>query len=150
MFESANQFPSSIDGDFLGKPARKSVGQFSYLISGVLLLIAIYSIYYSGVSLTSISLIVASVGVLGLWFKSPSTLFPLWRLWMTLGLVLNKFVAPVVLFLMWCIVVVPIAWFVKSIGIKVLDTSFKPGEDVSYWVDRTEKDNDFSKLNRQF
>jgi hypothetical protein len=150
MFNSLSQIPSSLDGIFLKKPARRCVSEFGLLISGLLILIAIYKLYNYSQVRSSISLFVIGGIVILLSRYLPISLFHLWRIWMMLALCLSKLMMPVILLLMWLCAVVPTSLILKLIGKKIIDTSFRDESVESYFKQRDPKLNDFKLLKWQF
>lgn len=66
----------------------------------------------------------------------PDILRPLNRAWMTLALVLNTVVSPVVLGVLYFAVFTPVALFMRIRKRDVLNRRFDPA-DISYWIART-------------
>lgn len=64
-------------------------------------------------------------GALILWgLVHPSSLQPIYRGWMKLGVLLNKIVSPIVLGSMFFLVITPVALIIKLLGKKLIETSF--------------------------
>jgi Saxitoxin biosynthesis operon protein SxtJ len=150
MFENFSQIPKDFESIFLKKKVKDCVREFGLLLFIVGSLVGLYTIYYRGFFSSGLLWILAGAASYILGRIKPRALFPFWRLWMMLGLVLNKFLSPVVLFLLWILVVTPTSFFLKLIGKKIFPDNFRDSSITSYYIDRSSKDNDFQLLKRQF
>jgi len=80
------------------------------------------------------ALVVATgFAVIALWL--PSILHRPNHLWMRFGLLLSRFVNPVVMFLVFYFVVTPVGFIARSLGTKFLSLGFD-GTRSSYWIER--------------
>jgi hypothetical protein len=66
----------------------------------------------------------------------PSVLAPLNRLWLRFGMLLYKVVNPIVLFVLYATVIVPIAMLMRLFGKRPLQLEIDKGAE-SYWQSRT-------------
>jgi hypothetical protein len=80
------------------------------------------------------ALAVAAV-FLGFALLAPKVLAPLNRVWTQFGLLLGRVVAPIVLFLVYCIAVVPTGLLMRLMGKDPLHRKFDQAAS-SYWVPR--------------
>jgi hypothetical protein len=71
-------------------------------------------------------------------FKSPHSLKVYNVLWFRFGILLGAIVAPVIMFLVYCITIIPLSLWLKIRGADILKLKSKP-HDESYWVQRTKK-----------
>ena len=72
---------------------------------------------------------------LGLALATPRVLAPLNRLWMQFGLLLGRIVAPIVLFIVYCLAVVPTGLVMRFMGKDPMRRRFD-STAASYWVPR--------------
>jgi hypothetical protein len=141
--------PSGLDDLYHGKKVRRHVLEFGSLFGAIFLGVAAYRIWkgYGG----ALTYLAPPLGVAFLFLGAarPALLVPLWRGWMGLALVLNRIMTPVLLFLLWWTLVVPIGLLLRVLRIHPLTMSFRTNEE-SYWIPRDPKKNDFKLLERQF
>ena len=116
---------------------------FGIVFFVVFLLIAIYP-SLSGESVRLWSLATATIFfILGV--INSSLLSPLNKIWFKFGLLLGKFISPLVMGLIFFLVVTPIALFMKLLKKDVLNLKFN--KDNTYWV---VKSGPKSKMKNQF
>ena len=116
---------------------------FGIVFSIVFLLIAIYPLINSD-GLRVWSLIIAIIFlVLGL--INSKILTPLNKLWFKFGLLLGKFISPLVMGLIFFLVVTPIGLTMRLFGKDVLNLKYNKNK--SYWI---EKNGPKSKMKNQF
>ena len=116
---------------------------FGIVFFVVFLLIAIYP-SLSGESVRLWSLAIATIFfILGV--INSSLLSPLNKIWFKFGLLLGKFISPLVMGLIFFLVVTPIALFMKLLKKDVLNLKFN--KDNTYWV---VKSGPKSKMKNQF
>ena len=109
----------------------------------VFLLIAIYPLL-SGESVRLWSLAIATIFfILGI--INSSLLSPLNKIWFKFGLLLGRFVSPLVMGLIFFLVVTPIALFMKLLKKDLLNLKFN--KDNTYWI---VKSGPKSKMKNQF
>jgi hypothetical protein len=79
----------------------------------------------------------------------PSVLAPLNRFWLRVGLLLNRIVSPVALFIVYCVAVLPTALVLRALGKdplrRHLDAQVK-----SYWIERTPPGRSDAQMKKQF
>ena len=138
-----------LDEMWMGKSVRQHVKEFGAIFATIFISIGAYKLYHNLSSGPALFWISAGLvfGLLG--YLLPSALRPLWRGWMKLAHYLSIVMTFVILGLAWCIGFVPMAYLLKIIGIKRIDTSYKSGV-ASYWEKRDEKYDDFKRLELQF
>ena len=116
---------------------------FGIIFFVVFLLIAIYP-SLSGESVRLWSLAIATIFfILGV--LNSSLLSPLNKIWFKFGLLLGKFISPLVMGLIFFLVVTPIALFMKLFKKDVLNLKFN--KDNTYWI---AKSGPKSKMKNQF
>ena len=116
---------------------------FGIVFFVVFLLIAIYP-SLSGESVRLWSLAIATIFfILGV--INSSLLSPLNKIWFKFGLLLGKFISPLVMGLIFFLVVTPIALFMKLLKKDVLNLKFN--KDNTYWI---VKSGPKSKMKNQF
>ena len=116
---------------------------FGIVFFVVFLLIAIYP-SLSGESVRLWSLAISTIFfILGV--INSSLLSPLNKIWFKFGLLLGKFISPLVMGLIFFLVVTPIALFMKLLKKDVLNLKFN--KDNTYWI---AKSGPKSKMKNQF
>jgi hypothetical protein len=70
---------------------------------------------------------------------------PMYKTWMGLAFALGWIMSRVLLFLVFYIVITPIALLARISGKKFLDTKFRDGKD-SYWIKRDDPSVDYTKM----
>ena len=116
---------------------------FGIVFFVVFLLIAIYP-SLSGESVRLWSLAIATIFfILGV--INSSLLSPLNKIWFKFGLLLGKFISPLVMGLIFFLVVTPIALFMKLLKKDVLNLKFN--KENTYWI---VKSGPKSKMKNQF
>ncbi len=140
-----------LDECFHGKSKREHVKDFGALIGVILFSIAIYYLYrYDTQYLLTVSiLVVVGVGLSTTGYRAPRLLFPLWRAWMFFAKQLERITVVPIMFVMWLVGMLPTALVVKIFSIKTMDLSYD-SQAKTYWQDRSDEDNRFSLLKRQF
>ena len=114
-------------------PERGSDRSFGLVFAAVFTIIGCWPLIKSG-PLRLWALAVAAV-FLGLALAAPRLLAPLNRLWMQFGLLLGRIVAPIVLFLVYLVAVVPTGLLMRLMGNDPMRRKFDPAAS-SYWVPR--------------
>ena len=89
--------------------------------------------------------VVLSIIFLILGLMNSSILYPLNKIWFKFGILLGKFVSPIVLGIIFFFVVTPIGILMKVLGKDLL--SLKNNNEKSYWIKRSEIK---SKMKDQF
>ena len=109
----------------------------------VFLMIALYPLL-KGNDLRIWSLITSFI-FLALGLINSKILTPLNRLWFKFGLLLGKFVSPLIMGIIFFVVVTPIGLIMRIIGKDLLNLKFN--KDKSYWIEKTGPK---SKMKNQF
>ena len=117
--------------DTVRLPSERS---FGLLFSAVFAGFAAWG-WYAGRSVLAGTLAVAAVALLALALGAPKLLAGPNRLWFKLGVALNAVVSPIVLFVMFAVMFVPVALVMRIAGRDPLKRRFEPGSQ-TYWVDR--------------
>ena len=78
-------------------------------------------------------------------FIKPDILKPLNYAWIKLGELLGKFIAPIVMFIIFFLVVTPLSFLVRLLGKDLLNTKFNNSK--SYWLKKT---NNILSMRKQF
>lgn len=101
---------------------------------------------YSGlvvfIGTVAISLIIVAI------FR-PSSLRPITVAWLRLGVLLNRFISPLVLGLMYLLTIVPFGLVRQILGSDPLRRKFDPSLE-SYWLERTTPKPSLEDFKRQF
>ena len=114
-------------------PEGASNRSFGLVFTALFMVIACWPLIKSG-PVRLWALAVAAI-LLGLSLGAPRLLAPLNRLWMHFGLLLGRIVAPIVLFLVYIITVVPTGLLMRLVGKDPMRRKFDPAAS-SYWVPR--------------
>ena len=109
----------------------------------VFLLIALYPLL-KGNDLRIWSLIISFI-FLALGFINSKILTPLNRLWFKFGLLLGKFISPLIMGIIFFVVVTPIGIIMRLLKKDLLNLEYNKKE--SYWIDKTGPK---SKMKNQF
>jgi hypothetical protein len=91
--------------------------------------------WYASLPVLAGTLGVGAVALLAIAFGAPKLLALPNRLWFKLGMALNAVVSPIVLFVMFAVMFVPVALVMRIAGRDSLKRRFEPGA-ATYWVDR--------------
>lgn len=86
------------------------------------------------------SLAVAGITLL-LSLLRPTTLRPLNRLWLRFGRLLHRIVSPLILFLMYCVAIVPMGLLLRLLRKDLLLLRWSPGAS-TYWIRRESEPGD--------
>ena len=116
---------------------------FGIVFSIVFLLISIYPLFKSG-DIRVWSLIVSFLFLI-LGILNSKILFPLNKLWHKFGLLLGKFVSPLIMMIIFFLVVTPIGILMRLFNKDILNLKFNNKE--TYWV---KKNGPKSKMKNQF
>ncbi len=116
---------------------------FGILFFIVFLLIAIWPVFKSD-PLRVWSIVLAFIFLIVGLFK-PNLLTPLNKAWVKLGMLIGKFVAPIIMAMIYFIILTPIGILMRLIGKDLLNT--KITKQNSYWIKR---EKNIGTMKRQF
>ena len=122
------------------KSTNRSFGLVFFV---VFFIIGLYPIFNSD-DVRVWSLIISFIFLI-LGFFNSKILTPLNKLWFKFGIILGKFISPLVMGIIFFFVVTPIGLLMRIIGKDVLNLKFN--KDKSYWI---EKNGPKSKMKNQF
>ena len=109
---------------------------FGILFFIVFLIIGLWPLFFSEkIRLWSL---VISICFLLIAFVKPSILAPLNKIWIKIGYLLGKLIAPIVMSLIFFTLVTPISFLVRCFKKDLLNLSFSKKE-ISYWKKREKK-----------
>tara|TARA_B100001248_G_scaffold253237_1_gene230240 strand:- start:2853 stop:3233 length:381 start_codon:yes stop_codon:yes gene_type:complete len=94
----------------------------------------------------NVFLIIISIIFLILGILNSKVLSPLNNLWIKLGEILGKIIAPVVMALVYFLILTPISLLVRAFGKDLLGLKYLKQQN-SYWIKRKK---DIGRMNRQF
>jgi len=94
----------------------------------------------------NVFLIIISIIFLILGILNSKVLSPLNNLWIKLGEILGKIIAPVVMALVYFLILTPISLLVRAFGKDLLGLKFLKQQN-SYWIKRKK---DIGRMDRQF
>lgn len=123
-------------------PSERSTG----LVFAVVFLIA--AILLRGTVALFLAALLASLAFLGLALLAPAVLAPLNRAWFALALVLNRFVSPIVMFVIYAVVIVPAGLLMQLLRDPL--QSHRGDRRASYWIDRNGETPARSSMTDQF
>jgi hypothetical protein len=121
-------------------PSNKSFGIF---VSIVIIIISLYPLLNSG-NIRGL-LIIPALFFLILGLLNSSILSPLNKIWFKFGILIGRFISPIVMAFIFFIVVTPISIIMKILNKNLL--SLKKDKKKSYWIKRPLNK---SKMNNQF
>lgn len=117
---------------------------FGILFFIVFLIIGLWPLFFSEkIRLWSL---VISISFLLIAFIKPSILATLNKIWIKIGYLLGKLIAPIVMALIFFTLVTPISFLVRCFKKDLLNLSFSK-RDVSYWKKREKK---IESMDKQF
>ena len=117
---------------------------FGILFFIVFLIIGLWPLFFSEkIRLWSL---VISISFLLIAFIKPSILATLNKIWIKIGYLLGKLIAPIVMALIFFTLVTPISFLVRCFKKDLLNLSFSK-RDVSYWKKREKKIESMDKQN---
>tara|TARA_A100001011_G_scaffold302378_1_gene316076 strand:- start:3962 stop:4342 length:381 start_codon:yes stop_codon:yes gene_type:complete len=125
------------------KPKTPSNRSFGIVFFIFFTIIGIYPIINGNEPKVSLLIIASIFLILGA--INSKLLTPLNKLWMKFGLILGKFISPIVMSLVFFLVLTPIALLVRITGKDVLKLKFS--KEKSYW---NEKDKKTGSMKKQF
>lgn len=108
---------------------------FGLTVGGILLLIALTRSYFHGLGRVQYALGAVALALILLGLVAPHSLSRLHRAWDKLGLLMFRFVSPVVLGLIYAIVIVPVGLLMRLTGSDPLRLKLD-AEAESYWIAR--------------
>ncbi len=117
--------------------------KFGYLFSLIFFIIAVYPFFFNG-NIRIWSLIV-SIIFLFLSLKYSKLLIIPNRIWLKLGIFLNKIVSPIIMLLIFIITFFPIGIIIKILRIDLINQKINPKKK-SYWINRMNKMESLKKL----
>jgi len=128
-------------------PERGSDRTFGVVFTIAFVIIAAWPLMKGG--LIRIWAAAVAVVFLVLALAIPRSLAPLNRLWMAFGLLLGRIISPIMLFLVYCIAVVPTGLIMRLTGKDPLHRRFDR-KATSYWVHRVPPGKPDATMTRQF
>lgn len=138
-----------LDRLWFNKPIRICIREFAAVFSLIAALVAAWFIYKHESFKISASLITFAVVLMSIGYRKPLWLYPIWRGWMSFAQKLGHVVSLIIISIAWFIMLVPIAFLLRILKIKVMDMSYEPARE-SYWEERSQEEDNFKKLERQF
>jgi hypothetical protein len=132
------------------KPSEtRQARQFGLILTGLLLALAAAFQFLGGHPLRAKIAVGVAAGVAALTLLA----FPLWliffRRWMKFANVMGTVMSMVILTLFFFLFFTPIVLFMRLIGKKMLDMSWKDGR-TTYWIDKQEAPATLERYQRQF
>lgn len=128
-------------------PERGSDRTFGLVFTAVFVVIGCWPVIKSD-PVRLWSLAVAAI-FLGLALAAPRLLAPLNRIWTQFGLLLGHIVSPIVLFIVYCVAIVPTGLLMRFMGKDPMRRKFDPAAG-SYWVSRVPVGKPDLTMTRQF
>jgi hypothetical protein len=128
-------------------PAGGSDRAFGLVFGGFFAIIGAYPLIH-GAPARSWALLLAIL-FLVVALARPQWLSPLNKLWIKLGLALNRVVSPVALFLVYCLAIVPTGLLLRALGKDPLRLRTHPNAK-TYWIQRTPPGRADQQMTKQF
>ena len=123
--------------------SRQALRSFGLVVGGVVLALGAFALWRRGWALTTLPSVLFGVGgtllVLGL--LAPALLRPVYRVWMTLAVVLGFVMTRVLLSVLYVLVITPIGWIRRTASQSPILTKPEPQAE-SYWIMREASDAD--------
>ena len=113
-------------------PSVKNFGVTFALVLGV---IAVWPLVFRNENPRYWALVLGGVFV-AVAYLAPGILKPLNLLWFKFGMLLHKFVNPIVLGIMFLVFITPIAVVLRLLGKRLIPLTFER-DKASYWIERT-------------
>jgi uncharacterized membrane protein len=126
--------------------SKKEIKKFSYSVGSVFILLGLIISLISGK--IHYTFIIVGIFLLTVGMLRPILLFPIHKLWMGLSVILGFISTRVILFLIYYIVLTPIAVISRLSGKDFLDEKIDKSKK-SYWFQRKEQQSN-DNLTRQF
>ena len=121
--------------------------KFGWSFSAVFFIVAIYGAWNFTTFWVSSLFVIAFIFAL-LTVTAPSSLNVLNKLWFKLGMLIGRFLNPIVLGLIFYVIITPIALITRLFGRDVMRIKKRPVS--SYWINRVPTDPDSESFKNQF
>ena len=128
-------------------PVLFSNQKFGWSFSVVFLILAIYGVWNFSTFWTSLLVVIGFIFAV-LTVTVPSSLTILNKFWFKFGILMGKFVNPIILGFIFFVIITPIALFTRFLGRDVLRIKKLPVS--SYWIDRIPSGLDPESFKNQF
>jgi hypothetical protein len=141
---------AKLDELYYKRPVRQHVKEFGAIFGVIFLAIGSWYLWRRGefYSTPNILITLGFAFPLLAYFATP-VMLPLWKGWMAFATGLGVVMTGLILSIMWTLVLIPIAFLLRIIGKRVMDTTFDRAVP-TYWESREERVHDFKLLERQF
>lgn len=129
------------------KTADKDIRSFSRLVGGILAAIGIYLIWKTRVlnfPLFGVAAVLAAAGEL-----RPQSLKLIYKLWMSLALVMGSVMSRVLLTVIFFVLVTPIGWITRLIGKRFLENTLDKTA-ATYWLPKKSDPRGKAQFESQF
>lgn len=138
-----------LDELYFRKPIRVHVRETFAILATILLAVAAFKIwrhsdFVLGLSLSGAGILIALCGYL-----LPRMMLPVWRGLIKVAAVMERVMSTLILVLAWTLMMIPMAFILRIIGVKVMDTTFRQPVE-TYWETRDKKYDDFKRLELQY
>jgi hypothetical protein len=128
-------------------PMLPSNRKFGWSFSAVFFIVAVYGAWNFSTFWATLFFVIAFIFAI-LAGTLPSSLTVLNKLWFKLGLLIGRFLSPIVLGLMFFVIITPIALITRLFGRDALRIKERPVS--SYWIDRIPPGPDSESFKNQF
>lgn len=138
-----------LDELYFRKPIRVHVRETFAVLATILLAVAAYKIWRRSDFVLGFGLSGAAVIIVLCGYLLPRMMLPVWRGLIKVAAILERVMSTVILVLAWTLMMVPMAFILRILGVKVMDTTFRlPVE--TYWETRDKKYDNFKRLELQY
>lgn len=138
---------SVLDEKFHTKTVRESVKETGTVFALLFSIIAASHAYKGGSVTETLGWMFGAFASHFIAAYIPLLYYPIWKLWMGLGKVLELVASNVMIGLSWAIMMVPAGILLKVFGVKTIDRSYRVNVQ-TYWIDK--KPQDYMLFKRQF
>ena len=113
-----------LDELWFRKPVRQHLCEFGALLAAVLLTIAAFKRYNGRSNGVVLSFALPAMVLAFLGYYAPRVLHPVWKAWMAFAEKLGLVMTTLILFIGWTLVILPIAFLLRVLRIKVMNMEF--------------------------
>jgi len=121
---------------------------FGLVFAGVFFLVAVFPVLIGNGGIRFWALLIACI-FCALAFLAPKALKTPNLLWFKFGLLLGRYISPIILALVFFVTITPTGIVMRIFGKDLLRLKMQP-DAKSYWIDRNKEDNPMGSMKNQF